>query len=141
MKPSQPGRASRWWLWGPGLVLLAALAWTFRPASTAAPAAGVERLAGRWLRPDGGYVVDIRGGRPSGQLEALYFNPGPIHVSRAEWRREGDGLHVFVELRDANYPGATYDLRYLPERDLLVGRYTQPLVGQTFDVTFVRQTQ
>jgi hypothetical protein len=41
--------------------------------------------------------------------------------------------------RCADYPGATYHLVYEPRGDVLIGLYTQPAVGQTFEVTFVRQ--
>ena len=99
---------------------------------------GSARLTGRWLRPDGGYVIDIRNPQTDGRLEAAYFNPHPIHVSRAEWRRESNGLRVFVELRDQNYPGATYKLKYDAEADRLVGEYFQPVYQQTFEVAFVR---
>lgn len=142
-KPSHPRHPARWVGVGVALVLaVVGLLWlTRRPAPEVAPLSGVERLAGRWLRTDGDYVVEIRGGEANGRLDVAYFNPSPIHVSRAEWRRESDGLHAFVELRDVNYPGATYELRYVLEKDRLVGRYTQPLVGQTFDVMFVRQKE
>jgi hypothetical protein len=96
-------------------------------------------LRGRWLRPDGGYVIEIGSVQPEGRLEAAYFNPRPIGVSRADWHRSNDELHVFVELRDANYPGATYKLRYLPTMDQLVGDYFQPLHQQTFRVHFLRR--
>jgi hypothetical protein len=98
-----------------------------------------DRLTGRWLRPDGGYVIEIRSAQTNGVLDAGYFNPRPINVSRAEWRRENGRLQVFIELRDANYPGSTYTLRYVPEQDRLVGDYFQAVHRQTFDVEFVRQ--
>jgi hypothetical protein len=98
-------------------------------------------LHGRWLRPDGGYIIEVRDAQAGGRLEARYFNPRPINVSRAEWYRHSNGLHVFVELRDANYPGATYSLRYLPAIDQLAGNYFQPLLQQTIQVHFVRESQ
>jgi len=98
-------------------------------------------LSGRWLRPDGGYVIEVREAQSNGKLEAYYFNPGSINVSRAEWRREHDGLHIFIELRDQNYPGATYKLHYLPDKDQLAGEYYQPTYQQTFDVYFIRQNK
>jgi len=100
---------------------------------------GPDRLTGRWLRPDGGYVIEIRSAQTNGVLDAAYFNPRPINVSHAEWRREGGRLRVFIELRDTNYPGSTYDLAYLPEQDRLVGAYFQAAHRQTFDVEFVRR--
>lgn len=98
-------------------------------------------LSGQWVRPDGGYVVEVRTVEAGGRLEAYYFNPRPINVARADWRRADDGLHVFLELRDQNYPGATYKLRYLPEQDRLVGEYFQPVYQQTFEVYFIRQSR
>ena len=100
-----------------------------------------QRLIGRWVRPDGGYVIDIQGVRAGGNLDAAYFNPNPIHVSRAEWRKEGSTLSIFIELNDKNYPGATYKLLFYAESEQLAGEYTQPLVGQTFDIYFVRETK
>jgi hypothetical protein len=100
-----------------------------------------DLLRGRWVRPDGGYVIEVRDAQAGGRLEAAYFNPRPINVSRAEWHHADDGLHVFVELRGANYPGATYQLRYLPAMDQLVGDYFQPLHKQTFPVRFLRESR
>jgi hypothetical protein len=100
---------------------------------------GAERLVGRWVRPDGGYILDIRNAQAGGRLDAAYLNPRSINVSRAEWRREDGRLLVSVELRDVNYPGSTYNLRYVPEQDRLVGAYYQAVQRQTFDVEFVRQ--
>jgi len=100
---------------------------------------GAERLVGRWVRPDGGYVLDIRSAQAGGRLDAVYLNPRSIKVSRAEWRREDGRLLVSVELRDVNYPGSTYNLRYVPDQDRLVGDYYQAVQRQTFDVEFVRQ--
>ncbi len=97
-----------------------------------------RRILGRWLRPDGGYVLELREA-PSGQgVEALYFNPRPIHVSRAELREAGGSISVFVELRDANYPGSTYTLLYDPKTDRLGGTYFQAVQRATYDVEFVR---
>ena len=100
--------------------------------------AAFDSLKGRWLRPDGGYVIDIRDVDASGKMAAGYFNPRPINVSQAEASREGDTTKVFIELRDVNYPGATYNLTYDPERDQLRGVYYQPAVRQSFDVFFIR---
>jgi hypothetical protein len=109
------------------------------PVAASAPEqVNPDRLTGRWLRPDGGYVIEIRSAQPNGVLDAAYFNPRPINVSRAEWRRDGDRLQVFVQLRDANYPGSTYTLRYAPEQDRLVGDYFQAVQQQTFYVEFTR---
>ena len=100
--------------------------------------AAFDSLKGRWLRPDGGYVIDIRDVDASGKMDAGYFNPRPINVSQAEASQEGDTTKVFIELRDVNYPGATYNLTYNPKRDQLRGVYYQPAVRQSFDVVFIR---
>jgi hypothetical protein len=109
-------------------------------AATVAPTAEFElqKLVGRWLRPDGGYVLAIRSVDTRGKMEAAYFNPRPIHVARAEVSRDGSSTKIFVELRDANYPGSTYSLTYDPANDSLKGLYFQAAVKQTFDVYFIR---
>ena len=99
---------------------------------------GFGRLNGRWLRPDGGYVLEIRGADGGGAIEVAYLNPRPINVARAEATREGSALKLFVELRAPGYPGSTYTLTYDPKRDQLQGAYFQAALGQTFDVFFTR---
>ena len=97
-----------------------------------------EILKGHWVRPDGGYVLDIREINVSGKMLAAYFNPRPINVYRAEAALDGTIIKVFIELRDLNYPGATYNLTYTPGSDQLRGVYFQPLLKQSFEVAFVR---
>jgi hypothetical protein len=97
-----------------------------------------QRLTGRWVRPDGGYVLELKEIGKDGSLKAAYFNPRPINVSKAEWRRIGDRIQIFVELRDVNYPGSIYTLVYFPENDQLVGKYFQAVQGETYDVRFMR---
>jgi len=123
---------------GAGLILVGGTA-----APAAPPATGksdTARLVGKWRRLEGGYIIDIRAAASDGKLDAAYFNPRPINVSQAQWKRGPDrSLGVFVELRDTGYPGATYRLVYRAAEDSLAGTYTQPASGQTFEVTFVRQ--
>ena len=95
-------------------------------------------LKGRWERPDGGYVLEIRGADAAGSLDTGYFNPSPIHVSQARAFQEGGVTKVFVELRDENYPGCTYKLAYDAQSDQLFGQYYQASMQQTYDVTFGR---
>jgi hypothetical protein len=112
------------------------------PAPAAAKAAvpeTVQKLLGRWVRSDGGYTLELRSADLSGVLDAGYFNPKSIRVSRAVWMQGGGGYQVAVELNDVGYPGATYLLTYEPQTDKLVGKYTQPQMQQTFDIEFVRQ--
>jgi hypothetical protein len=113
---------------------------TTNPAESSTPAARVEfqKLCGKWLRPDGGYVLEIKTVAADGKMEAGYFNPGVIHVSKAVALQEGATTKVFVELQDVNYPGCTYSLTYDPKTDQLYGLYFQAAIQQTFDVTFGR---
>jgi len=118
------------------------------PASPAAPSAaspakkidgaGHQRLVGRWVRPDGGYILEIRGAAADGKLDAAYLNPNPIHMERAEWQLKDGTLTVFIELRDLNYPGSTYTLEFLEAEDRMVGTYFQAVERLTFYVEFAR---
>jgi hypothetical protein len=116
----------------------AALNATNQPAPAATLNPGFEKLKGRWLRPDGGYIVEIRSVDETGKMDASYFNPKPINVSKAEAFLKGGVTTVFIELRDVNYPGSTYTLAYDPEHDQLSGVYFQALQQQSFEVAFVR---
>jgi hypothetical protein len=96
------------------------------------------RLIGRWLRPDGGYILQLSNPGPDGRLQAEYFNPRPINVSRAEWKHQEGYLGAFIELRAPNYPGSNYTLVYDPDKDRLVGIYFQATLQQQFEVGFDR---
>jgi hypothetical protein len=96
-------------------------------------------LQGRWVREDGGYVIEIRGIAPDGGLEAGYYNPRPIRVARAAAITDGGEVKVLIELRDEGYPGSTYLLTYDVRKDALMGNYFQAATGESFDVIFVRQ--
>jgi len=133
------GRPLAWWVGGLALLVVAGLAvyrLTTKPAAPAAPSPA--KLVGRWLRPDGGYILQLSAPDANGLLKAEYFNPRPINVSRAEWKHQEGHLGVFVELRAPNYPGSTYTLAYDPAQDRLVGIYFQAAMQQQFDVVFER---
>ena len=98
-----------------------------------------SKLTGSWIRQSGGYVIKIDKILENGEARAEYFNPRPIHVSRAVASEKNGALDLFVELRDQGYPGSTYTLRYNPEYDALVGVYFQALMRQSFDVAFMRK--
>ena len=97
-----------------------------------------ERLAGKWVRPDGGYILELREVGSAGSLKAGYYNPKSIKVHSASWQSVEGKLKIFVELRDMNYPGSTYHLQYDPASDRLKGKYFQAVAGQTYEVEFVR---
>jgi hypothetical protein len=95
-------------------------------------------LKGRWVRPDGGYILVIRSIDGAGRMEAEYLNPKPIPVSRAELTQTGGTTKLFIELRGAGYPGSTYTLTYDQRTDELRGNYYQAAIQQNFDVAFIR---
>ncbi len=99
-----------------------------------------QPLVGKWLRPDGGYVLEVKQVSAEGRVEAVYLNPSPINVAKASAEREGDSIRLFVELRDTGYDGSTYTLNYDAERDELQGIYNQVSSGrsQRLEVVFIR---
>ena len=135
--------------WVVGLAIMAAgLAgwWLYQGRSSPGPsteerAASVDfsPLIGKWLRADGGYVIDIRNIRSDGRMDASYLNPRPIHVARAEASLKGGMPQVFIELRDQGYPGSTYTLLYNREDNVLAGTYYQAAMGRNFNVIFARE--
>ena len=111
----------------------AALATTPRAQETS-----TQRLIGNWVRTDGGYIIAVRSVDPGGRVDAAYFNPRPINVSRAEAVVKGKTARLFIELRDEGYPGSTYTLEYDSTNDALVGVYFQAVQQQSYNVIFVR---
>lgn len=97
-----------------------------------------QRLIGRWVRPDGGYILELKEIGHDGKLKAAYFNPKSIKVARAELQRKEGKLNIIVELRDVNYPGSTYHLHYDPKTDRLMGTYFQAVYGETYEIEFTR---
>lgn len=91
------------------------------------------------MREDGGYILEVSSVEAEGKLRASYFNPNPIHVSKALAVWENETVKAFVELNDVNYPGCLYTLAFESKEDRLVGTYFQAALQQTFDVVFVRQ--
>jgi hypothetical protein len=98
----------------------------------------VQHILGRWVRPDGGYILDLKEIGKDGTLKAAYFNPTPINVYRAELGREQGAITILVELRDVNYPGSTYNLIYDPPMDRWVGTYFQAVQKVSYNIEFMR---
>ena len=97
-----------------------------------------ERLVGKWVRPDGGYILELWDIKKDGSVSAAYYNSRPIKVFSAKWSRKDGKINLFVELRDINYPGSKYNLQYDPKSDRLKGTYFQAVEKQTFNIEFVR---
>lgn len=119
---------------------------TVIPAATTAPAhdtaaaarPDLRKLKGRWRRSGEQYVLEVRDIDESGRVDAAYFNPQPIRVSRATAKQEDGAAALFVELRDAGYPGCTYTLIHDPKNDQLVGIYYQAAMQERYEVVFER---
>jgi len=97
-----------------------------------------QRLEGKWVRPDGGYILELKSIKKDGSIIAAYYNPRPVRVFRAEIAKKDGAITLFVELRDVNYPGSIYNLQYDAATDRLKGTYFQAVERQTFSVEFVR---
>jgi hypothetical protein len=98
-----------------------------------------EKLTGDWLRADGPYTISLSNITKDGKMTAEYFNPGPIHVGKSEWRIKDDILQIYVELKDENYPGSLYQLTYDKKADVLYGTYYQAVAKETYEVGFNRK--
>jgi hypothetical protein len=98
-----------------------------------------DRLVGSWVRPDGGYVIEVSKIHPDGKVDVGYFNPRPIRVSRSTVSEQDGLVKLFIELQDQGYPGSTYTLKYNPKYDTMVGVYFQAVIQQPFDVIFKRK--
>jgi hypothetical protein len=98
----------------------------------------LEKLKGKWVRTDGGYVLQVKQVAADGKMDAAYLNPRPINVSKATASSEAGQTKVFVELRDRLYPGSYYTLTYDRGKNQLAGVYHHLGIGQEFDVVFVR---
>jgi hypothetical protein len=129
-----------------GLVAAAVYGLMLRSSEQTAATISLEKetpdyngLIGSWVRPDGGYVIEISKIHPDGKVDAAYFNPRPIHVSRSNVSDEGGIIELYIELQDQGYPGSTYTLKFNPEHDVMVGFYFQAVIQQPFDVIFKRK--
>ncbi len=135
-------------IWGIVLIAAAALLWDHLPGEQDTPSQegnpdaaaprGVARIVGRWVRLDGGYVLDIKAVHDDGTIDAAYLNPRPIHISKAEAITKGGHVVVVVTLQDQGYPGNMYTLTYDPQADRLEGVYHHRGLRQQFDVKFTR---
>jgi hypothetical protein len=113
-----------------------------RPSPTPPSQLGFSVLQGNWIRPDGGYVVTIKGIDNAGKLDATYFNPTLptlLPFAKADATMNGGIPSVFLGLRAGGYAGSTYTLTYDPNRDQLIGVYFQAVAQQKFNVFFVRR--
>jgi hypothetical protein len=113
-----------------------------KPATEVIPpvAANIDegKLLGTWVRTDSPYEIRILEFRSDGNMLAGYFNPKSINVGKATWSK-AETVYLYVEMQDVNYPGSNYVLKYIPEQDMLIGKYFQAVEGVTYDVSFSRK--
>jgi hypothetical protein len=95
-----------------------------------------EKIKGKWVRSDGGYVLEFKQLLPNNALDVAYFNPSPIHVGKARIYEERGFTKIFVELQDVNYPGSRYTLILNAEKSQLVGNYFQATQQVDYEVAF-----
>jgi uncharacterized protein (DUF2147 family) len=109
-----------------------------KPQNEASEKYQYQRLEGKWMRPDGGYILRLSNVGVNGELKAGFYNPKSINVGISNWRKDDSKLTVIVELRDINYQGSTYTLTYDSDSDRLKGKYFQAPTGMTYEVEFLR---
>jgi len=124
---------------GPGFVEPPAAAMPANDKNAAVAAKpDLRKLKGRWRRTGEQYVIEVREIADNGRVDAAYFNPRPIRVSRAMAAQKDGAPALFVELNDTGYPGCTYNLIHDPKNDQLVGVYYQAAMQESYDVVFER---
>lgn len=96
-----------------------------------------QKLIGKWVRPDGGYTLEITAVNEP-QITAGYYNPGKINISNAEIRKVNDKEEIYIEFFDTNYMGSYYKLIFDQNRDQLIGTYYQATLKQTYNIYFVK---
>ena len=97
-------------------------------------------MLGSWIRPDGGYNLEITAFNKS-TLDAAYYNPNPVMISETQWKIQDGYVYFYVKFDDVGYEGSYYSLGYFPDRDILAGFYYQAPMNQEFDVYFEREKQ
>jgi uncharacterized protein (DUF2147 family) len=97
-----------------------------------------QSIKGRWTRPDGGYVLEIKSVAADGKVAAAYYNPRPIRVAEARASQNGATIKILIVLSDENYPGSTYNLVYDPQSDQLRGDYYQAVAQEHYQIFFER---
>src|SRR3954451_18303620 len=108
-------------------------------SSTSASPTAFAALPGRWVRPDGGYVITIKSVDANGKLDASYANPNPLPFHTATATNDCGALKLVFELQAGGYNGSIYTLTYDVTGDRLQGTYYQAVAKQTFEVVFGRK--
>ena len=95
-------------------------------------------IKGNWQRDDSAIELHISKLFDNGSLELNYLNSKFIFVEKAGWTNSSNILRLFVIYRQEDNPGYSLSLRYLAEKDLLIGAYVDGTDNKTYNVTFKR---
>jgi hypothetical protein len=95
-------------------------------------------IKGVWGRTDGEGEINISGVFDNGLLTAKFYNSKSINIEKAVWTNSSDVLRIYILFREDNYPGSSFSLNYIAERDLLIGVYFDALTNESNTVTFKR---
>lgn len=71
-------------------------------------------------------------------IKAKYSNNKSKSIDTSAWIEHNSLIKIYLVLRDENYLGSNYSLFYLPDRDLLTGKYFQAVEGVTYDRGFMK---
>jgi hypothetical protein len=97
-----------------------------------------DLIKGVWGRSDAADEINISEILNNGLLKATFYNPKMINIEKAVWTNSSDVLRIYILLREDKYPGSSFSLNYLPEKDLLLGVYFDALTNESHAVTFNR---
>jgi hypothetical protein len=95
-------------------------------------------IKGVWGRADAAGEINISEVLDNGLLKATFCNPKSINIEKAVWTNSSDVLRIYILFREDNYPGSSFSLNYLAEKDLLLGIYFDALTNESNTVTFKR---
>jgi hypothetical protein len=95
-------------------------------------------IKGVWGRTDAVGEINISEVLNNGLLKATFYNPKMITIEKAVWTNSSDVLRIYILFREDKYPGSSFSLNYLPEKDLLLGVYFDALTNESHSVSFKR---
>jgi len=95
-------------------------------------------LKGIWERTDTIGEINISEILDNGFLNASYCNPRGINIEKAIWLNTSEVLRIYILFREDKYPGSSFSLNYLAEKDLLLGTYFDALTNESYTVSFKR---
>jgi hypothetical protein len=95
-------------------------------------------IKGVWGRTDAVGEINISEILDNGLLKTTFYNPKMINIEKAIWTNSSDVLRIYILFREDKYPGSSFSLNYLPEKDLLLGVYFDALTNESYSVAFKR---